>query len=131
MMVIKNLLFPKLCHRCHTPHKNFLCELCLLGFEIAAYKGGDVCLLFDTGADFLHKNRSDYQKIIQSFALIQLVKIRWKFSQIECEPELAHLKKFLEKSHPQDGHKILYLLHRRKDPILKEPIRKNSYILIV
>ena len=131
MMFLKNLIFPKLCHRCHTPHRNFLCEFCILGFELAPYLGGDVCMLFDSGCDFLHKNRSDYQKIIQSFALIQLLKIRWKFLQIECEPELIHLKKFLKKNVPLDGKKILYLLHRKNNPILKEPILKNSYILII
>ncbi len=131
MIHIKNFFFPRLCHRCKSVDENFLCKMCLLGFELSLYKGGDVCFLFDSGADFLHKNRGDYQKLIQAFALVQLAKIRWKFSAIECEPELVHLKKFLLKTLLQDGSKTLYLLHRTDNPILKEPVCKNSYVLIV
>jgi hypothetical protein len=131
MNALKHLFFPRLCHRCHSPTKQFLCNLCLLGVELAPYNGGNVAFLFDGSMNFLHKNRVDYQKMIQSFTLIQLTKLRWTFSHIECEPELIHLKTFLLKNVPQKGEKILFLLHRKNNPILKVPIYKRAYVLIV
>lgn len=129
-MILRNLLFPDLCHRCHSPEKNFLCNTCLLGIELADYSDGNSCHLFEANLSFLKKKRTSYQELICKFTHVQLSRIKWKFSHIECEPELIYLKKYLEKNLPSNGSKILYLISR-KDPILLRPMKKHQYILII
>ncbi len=131
MNLIKELLFPSLCHRCLKKEKNFLCSTCLLGIELSEIKGGDTASLFDAGADFLLIKRKVYQKIICSLATIQLQKLNWRYGSIQSEPELIYLKKYLEKNTICTGAKPLYLVSREENPILLEPMKKERFVLLV
>ena len=99
--------------------------------ELAEYLGDDVAELFDVGADFLLQKRKKFQEVIISYAVIQLNKIGWEFNKIFCEPELRYLKKALEGKIVMGGCKPLYLISRRVNPILLEPMKKDRYILLV
>ena len=68
MIHLKNLLFPKLCHRCHKACDSFLCEYCLLGMELGERKRNTI-YLFVSGIDFLSSPQRQYEKIIESFCV--------------------------------------------------------------
>ncbi|MCH9811738.1 hypothetical protein K0U07_03125 [bacterium] len=136
MMSIKELLFPSLCHRClkRSKSKSFLCEECLVVFDLAPVdreENKDVAELFLGGMDFLYTKRKKYQELILSCALVQLHRLRWRVSEIHCEPELVYLKKGLCKNISLEGRMPLYLLHRRENPILLAPMKKHRLILYV
>jgi hypothetical protein len=131
MNSIRNLFFPNLCHRCRNEEKNFLCEICLLGMELAAIEKGDVAHLFAAGSDFLLKNRGDYKGIIISYCTIQLEKLGWEYGFVYAEPQLLFLKKPLEMALDTESSNSLYLIHNKENPMLLKPIRKPSYILII
>lgn len=131
MRILKELLFPTLCHRCMEQCENFLCDRCLVGFELAEIEGGDKAAVFAHGLSFIYSKRKEYQEIIISCTIIQLSRLRWGFNTIYCEPELIYLKRALEKKLPRSGPIPLYLIHRKQDPILLEPIKKHSKILFI
>ena len=102
----------------------------MLGIEFGQKKN-NVIHLFSAGIDFLHRPRGEYQRLIESFALIQLNKYHVNFDQIECEPELIFLKKFLGKKIKATGDHHLFLILREYKPILKRPIEKHDTILLI
>ena len=131
MRVLKELLFPSLCHRCKNPSKDFLCPTCQIGFELAEVVDGDRAELFSAGMDFIYSKRREYQELIISCAIVQLSRLQWNYHTIYCEPELIYLKKALEKKIPTRGRRPLYLIHCRENPILLAPIKKHSKILYI
>ena len=105
--------------------------MCLLGLELSPIEKGNVAYLFSSGIDFLKRNRVDYQTIVISCCIIQLEKLHWNFSRVVTEPELMFLKKNIENTLCQKSGKTLYIIHREENPILLEPIKRRSYILII
>ncbi|MCH9621087.1 MAG: hypothetical protein S4CHLAM20_05030 [Chlamydiia bacterium] len=130
MIYLKELLFPKLCHRCHSVCSSFLCEYCMLGIELGERKRNTI-YLFNSKADFLSSPQRQYEKIIESFVLIQLIKHEVSYEKIVYEPELVFLKKFILKNYIMPGKKTLYLAHREINPYFKKRPRLIDWVLLV
>lgn len=132
MRWVKELIFPPVCHRCKEPQKNTLCNLCLLGLELKQVRPWEpIAHLFESKAPFLIANRAQYKELIIALTVVQLSKLKWKYGRIQCEPELIYLKKYLEKNTSLFGYKTLYIIHRENNPILREAMRKDCFLLII
>lgn len=105
-----------------------MCNECLLGVELGE-KEGNVIELFAAGADFLKRPRGYCQETVKALALIQLNKFSVMYDHIYCEPELIYLKRFLYRSYPRVGHRPLFIVHRKIDPILTRPLSEHDQIL--
>ena len=131
---LKDLLFPSLCHRCLKKSEDFLCGECLPVFDLAPVdrqKNKEVAELFVGGMDFIYSKRKKYQELILSCTLVQLDRLGWRPSEIHCEPELLYLKKGLIGKMGAGGRYPLYLLHRKKNPILLAPMKKRRFLLYI
>ena len=102
----------------------------MLGVELGERRR-NVIHLFDDGLGFYTLPFKDMPEIIGAFAMIQLSRHRIAFGKIECEPELIFLKKYLLKKMELKGEKTLFLVHREKRPILKRPITKYAFVLLI
>ncbi len=132
MRWLKNLIFPNVCNRCKEPEENYLCNLCISGLELKNVRSWEpFAHLFESKVPFLYANRTHYRKLIIAFTVVQLNRLKWTYGRVHSEPELIYLKKYLEKNTKLNGHKTLYLIHRENDPILKEAMRKDSFVLII
>ena len=127
---LRDVLFPCVCRRCRRMCDNYMCHECMLGIELGERRRNAIHL-FDDGLGFYTLPFRDKPEIIGAFAVIQLSRHRITFGKIECEPELIFLKKYLLKKMELNGEKTLFLVHRERNPILKRPITKYSYVLVV
>ncbi len=132
MRWLKELIFPAVCNRCKEPNEKYLCNLCLLGLELKNVRPWEPSAhLFESKAPFLYANRAQYRELLIALTVVQLSKLKWRYGRIQSEPEFIYLRNYLEKNTKLYGHKTLYLIHRENDPILREAIRKDSFVLII